>query len=133
MAVEYFVTPEGQVLVNEIAPRPHNSGHWTIEATVVSQFQQHIRAVAGWPLAEPVLLRPAAMANLLGDDLPFGSDNLSDVLMDPRVALHWYGKRAIRPGRKMGHITAVADTVDDARELVLAARAQLARKGDHDG
>jgi 5-(carboxyamino)imidazole ribonucleotide synthase len=100
LAVEFFVTREGALLVNEIAPRVHNSGHWTLEACAVSQFEQHIRAVAGWPLGDPSRHSDAEMINLIGAE---AEDWQS--LARERGALHLYGKREIRPGRKMGHVT----------------------------
>lgn len=98
--VELFVAKDGALLVNEIAPRVHNSGHWTLEACVVSQFEQHIRAIAGWPLGNPVRHSDAVMENLIGDD---ARDWLR--LAREGGALHLYGKPEIRPGRKMGHVT----------------------------
>lgn len=102
-AVEFFVidTPAGEgVVVNEIAPRVHNSGHWTMDCAVTCQFEQHIRAVAGWPLGETASLGPAEMINLVGQD----AEGWMDALRDPRARLHLYGKREIREGRKMGHV-----------------------------
>lgn len=104
LAVEMFALRGGGLLVNEIAPRVHNSGHWTLDGASVSQFEQHIRAVAGWPLAKP--LRRGArieMINLIGSDL----DNYRAWLGVPGAAVHLYGKAAVRPGRKMGHVTRV--------------------------
>lgn len=101
MGVEFFVTAQGALLVNEIAPRVHNSGHWTLEACVVSQFEQHIRAVAGWPLGTPARHSDAQMRNLIGRD----ADAWLAIAAEPGAALHLYGKRAARPGRKMGHVT----------------------------
>jgi 5-(carboxyamino)imidazole ribonucleotide synthase len=100
LAVEFFLTKSSTLLVNEIAPRVHNSGHWTIEACVVSQFEQHIRAVAGWPLGDPSRHSDAVMDNLIGAE----AENWRS-LARGTGALHLYGKRDIRPGRKMGHIT----------------------------
>jgi 5-(carboxyamino)imidazole ribonucleotide synthase len=91
------------VLVNEIAPRVHNSGHWTIDGASVSQFEQHIRAVAGLPLGKPVRSHRVEMTNLLGDDV----NDVGRWLRAPGVAVHLYGKTAVRPGRKMGHVTQV--------------------------
>nr|WP_232688189.1 5-(carboxyamino)imidazole ribonucleotide synthase [Halobacterium zhouii] len=102
---------DAQILVNEIAPRPHNSGHYTIEGCHISQFEQHVRGVLGLPLGEILLRAPTAMANLLGDDRPSRPAELEGVpgaLAEPGVAFHWYGKREVRPLRKMGHVTAVA-------------------------
>jgi len=101
IGVELFVTAEGQVLVNEMAPRPHNSGHWTIDAAVTSQFEQCLRAVCGLPLGSPDALGPAVMTNLLGAE----ADDWLEILGDPDAKLHLYGKGEARPGRKMGHVT----------------------------
>lgn len=101
LCVEFFVTRDGQVLANEIAPRPHNSGHWTIEACAVSQFEQQIRAVAGLPLGEPARHADALMKNLIGDEI-FA---LPALLATPGLVPHHYGKAEARPGRKMGHVT----------------------------
>lgn len=125
LCVEFFVTQEGGVLVNEIAPRPHNSGHLTIEACASSQFEQQARAMAGLPLGSFNSMRPAAMANLLGDLWKNGEPNWQAAQSVPGVTLHLYGKSQAREGRKMGHLTAVADTVDGARESVLLARRAL--------
>ena len=103
LAVEMFVVREGELLVNEIAPRVHNSGHWTLDGASVSQFEQHIRAVAGWPLAKPVRHGRAEMTNLIGGEV----EDYRRYLNLPGVAVHLYGKTAIRPGRKMGHVTRV--------------------------
>jgi 5-(carboxyamino)imidazole ribonucleotide synthase len=103
MGVELFVTPQG-LLVNEIAPRVHNSGHWTIEACLVDQFQQHIRAVAGWPLGDGSRHSDAIMTNLLGDE----AGAWARIAGDPGAALHLYGKGPPRPGRKMGHVTRIS-------------------------
>ena len=101
LALEFFVTPEGHLLANEIAPRPHNSGHWTIEACGVSQFEQHVRAVCAWPVADPARHSDAVMINLIGED----ATKLAYFLETPGISLHLYGKDTIREGRKMGHIT----------------------------
>ncbi|WP_169569797.1 5-(carboxyamino)imidazole ribonucleotide synthase [Sneathiella limimaris] len=101
IAVEMFVTNEGDVLVNELAPRPHNSGHWTIEACVTSQFKQSIRAAAGLPLASPERHSNAVMRNLIGHDI----DHWQEILNHPEMSLHLYGKAEAREGRKMGHVT----------------------------
>jgi 5-(carboxyamino)imidazole ribonucleotide synthase len=101
LAVEMFVTHDDKLLVNELAPRPHNSGHWTLDACVTSQFEQFIRAVAGLPLGSTERLCDAVMKNLLGDDV----DGWLKILGDPGNKLHLYGKAAARPGRKMGHVT----------------------------
>ncbi|AEJ39280.1 phosphoribosylaminoimidazole carboxylase, ATPase subunit [Sulfobacillus acidophilus TPY] len=125
MAVEFFVTADEQVLVNEMAPRPHNSGHWTIEGALPSQFGLHIRAISGWPVTEPVWLGPTAMSNILGDHLLTGPWDLAGPLDRPGVSVHWYGKSAVRTGRKMGHITAVGSSREDVVERVITARQQL--------
>jgi len=126
LAVEMFVVGD-RVLVNELAPRPHNSGHYSIDACQTSQFEQQLRAVCGLPLGDVRQLRPAAMANLLGDLWKGGEPNWLAALAFPDVKLHLYGKHEPRPGRKMGHLTALAESAADAREKVLAARAALRR------
>lgn len=125
LCVEFFLTQDGRLLVNEIAPRPHNSGHLTSDACVTSQFEQQVRAVCGLPLGSPVQLRPAAMANLLGDLWMNGDPDWSSALALPGVKLHLYGKTDPRIGRKMGHLTALADTVDEAAERAITARELL--------
>jgi len=125
--VEFFAVAGGALVVNEIAPRPHNSGHLTIEACATSQFAQQLRAVCGLPLGATDFLTPAAMANLLGDVWAAGEPDWPAACAMPRVNLHLYGKRAARPGRKMGHLTALAATPDEAATLALAARARLTR------
>ncbi|MGI8857573.1 MAG: ATP-grasp domain-containing protein, partial [Thermomicrobiales bacterium] len=126
--VEFFLTASGALLVNEIAPRPHNSGHFTIDACATSQFEQQLRAVCGLPLGATAHLRPAAMANLLGDLWQGGEPDWDAACAFPNVALHLYGKQAARPGRKMGHLTALADSTDDALRTVRAARDALTRR-----
>jgi 5-(carboxyamino)imidazole ribonucleotide synthase len=127
LAVEMFATSRGDVLVNEIAPRPHNSGHYTWEACAVSQFEQQLRAVCGLPLDPARLLSPAAMANLLGQHAGTGAGRggVAEALAAPDVALHLYGKAEARPGRKMGHITALAASADEAARVAVAARDAL--------
>ena len=125
LCVEYFVTAAGDVLINEIAPRPHNSGHLTINAAITSQFEQQARAVCGLPLGCTDYLRPAVMANLLGDLWEDGAPNWAAALALPGVKLHLYGKHTPRPGRKMGHLTALADSVDEALDLAVRARRDL--------
>ena len=122
LCVEYFLTRNSQLLVNEIAPRPHNSGHLTFDACLTSQFEQQVRSVCGLPLGSTVQLRPAAMVNLLGDLWLGGEPDWSSALAIPDVKLHLYGKPDPRIGRKMGHITALADTVDEAVEKAVTAR-----------
>jgi 5-(carboxyamino)imidazole ribonucleotide synthase len=123
LAVEMFLQRDGGLIINELAPRPHNSGHWTIEGCVTSQFEQHVRAVCGLPLGRTDSLRPAAMVNLLGDVWSHGEPDWAAALAEPNVQLHLYGKREPRPRRKMGHLTALAETVEAA-----AASARRARK-----
>jgi 5-(carboxyamino)imidazole ribonucleotide synthase len=125
LAVEMFVDAEGDLIVNELAPRPHNSGHWTIEGCVTSQFEQHVRAVCGLPLGSTELLRPAAMTNLLGALWNTGEPGWSAALGEQNVHLHLYGKREPRPRRKMGHLTALAETTEKAGELAVRARDKL--------
>mgnify|MGYP001285301472 CR=1 FL=1 len=124
-AVEMFLTKAGEVLVNEIAPRPHNSGHFTIEACATSQFDQYVRVLLGLPLGRPELLRPAMMVNLLGAPGATGEPEylgLERALAVPGVAIHLYGKREVRPFRKMGHLTAIGRTAEEAMERAEAAR-----------
>jgi 5-(carboxyamino)imidazole ribonucleotide synthase len=125
LCVEFFVQPDGSLLINELAPRPHNSGHLTFDASVTSQFEQQLRAVCGLPLGSTDLLRPAAMANLLGDLWSAGEPDWRAACAYPDVKLHLYGKLAPRPGRKMGHLTALAPDTATALESVLAAREAL--------
>lgn len=126
LCVELFLTTDGELLVNELAPRPHNSGHLTIEAAPTSQFEQQLRAVCGLPLGAVEPFRPAAMANLLGDLWAGGEPDWAAALRLPGVSLHLYGKREARPGRKMGHLTAIASTPAEALGMVLDARRALA-------
>lgn len=125
LCVEFFVTRNGDLLINELAPRPHNSGHLTIDAHVACQFEQQLRAVCGLPLASTAQLRPAAMVNLLGDLWAGGPPAWPLACALPDVKLHLYGKREPRPGRKMGHLTALADSPQAAAELALQARRAL--------
>ena len=122
LCVELFLTTDGELLVNEIAPRPHNSGHLTIEAAATSQFEQQLRAVCGLPLGATGLHGSAAMANLLGDLWSAGPPRWERAAAIEGVCLHLYGKAEARPSRKMGHLTALADTPRQARSLVSAAR-----------
>jgi 5-(carboxyamino)imidazole ribonucleotide synthase len=123
LCVEFFLTRAGKLLINELAPRPHNSGHLTFDASVTSQFEQQLRAVCGLPLGSADLLRPAAMANLLGDLWQAGEPDWAAVCAFPTAKLHLYGKFQPRPGRKMGHITALAETAEQAERIVRSARA----------
>ena len=125
LCIEFFVTTDGELLVNELAPRPHNSGHLTFDAAVTSQFEQQVRAICGLPLGSTDLLRPAAMVNLLGDLWVDGEPNWAAALRSREVKLHLYGKTEPRPGRKMGHITAMGRTVAEAQELAITARDAL--------
>ena len=125
MCVEFFLTSDDKLLVNEIAPRPHNSGHLTFGPAVTSQFEQQLRAVCGLSLGSTEFYRPAAMANLLGDVWAGGEPDWASALTDPNVKLHLYGKSDPRPGRKMGHITAIAESAKVAAELVRDARNRL--------
>jgi 5-(carboxyamino)imidazole ribonucleotide synthase len=127
LCVEFFVARDGRLLANELAPRPHNSGHLTFDACRTSQFEQQLRAICGLPLGSPELLQPAAMANLLGDLWTGGEPAWEAALALPDVKLHLYGKLTPRAGRKMGHLTALAATPDEARARVVAARTALAR------
>lgn len=126
LCVEFFLTGKGELLINELAPRPHNSGHLTFGAALTSQFEQQIRAVCGLPLGASDLFRPAAMANLLGDLWEEGTPNWPALAAAfPDVKLHLYGKQAARAGRKMGHLLATAATPDEALARVVAAREAL--------
>jgi 5-(carboxyamino)imidazole ribonucleotide synthase len=125
LCVEMFLTRGGDLLVNELAPRPHNSGHLTFDACVTSQFEQQLRSVCGLPLGSPEHLRPAAMANLLGDLWQDGEPNWAAACALNDVKLHLYSKSAARPGRKMGHLTALAHDAESAVQRVLAARNAL--------
>jgi 5-(carboxyamino)imidazole ribonucleotide synthase len=125
LCIEFFVARDGRLLINELAPRPHNSGHLTFDACRTSQFEQQLRAICGLPLGSPEMLQPAAMANLLGDMWAAGDPDWSAALALPDVKLHLYGKAVPRPGRKMGHLTALAATREHAEALVLRAREAL--------
>jgi 5-(carboxyamino)imidazole ribonucleotide synthase len=125
LCVEFFLSTDGDLLVNELAPRPHNSGHLTFDVAVTSQFEQQVRAVCGLPLGSPDIPRPAAMVNLLGDLWIDGEPNWAAACRFGDVKLHLYGKTDPRPGRKMGHITVAARTVGEAQDRVIAARDAL--------
>jgi len=127
LAVEFFIS-RGKLLVNEIAPRPHNSGHYTLDACVTSQFEQQVRALCGLPLGDTRLLSPVAMVNLLGDLWRGGEPRWERILGSPRAKLHLYGKREARPGRKMGHYTCLATTAARARRDALQLRRGLVRR-----
>ena len=131
LCIEFFVTADGRLIVNELAPRPHNSGHLTFDACRTSQFEQQVRAVCGLPLGSTELLQPAAaMANLLGDLWEEGEPDWAAVLALPDIKLHLYGKSSPRPGRKMGHLTVLAATSAEARVRALTARDLLRSKHD---
>jgi 5-(carboxyamino)imidazole ribonucleotide synthase len=112
MAVEFFITSTGELLVNEIAPRPHNSGHFTLDACVTSQFEQQVRAVCGLPFGDARLLSPVVMVNLLGDLWSEGEPDWSRLFVHPGAKLHLYGKAKARPGRKMGHFCVLGDDLE---------------------
>jgi len=128
LCVEFFLTRSGDLLINELAPRPHNSGHLTFDASATSQFEQQLRATCGLPLGSTELLRPAAMANLLGDLWENGEPDWAAACAFPNVKLHLYGKASPRPGRKMGHLTALADSPEEAARVVTVARDALRLK-----
>jgi 5-(carboxyamino)imidazole ribonucleotide synthase len=128
LAVEMFVTRDGRVLVNEVAPRPHNSGHQTINANHTSQYEQHLRAILGLPLGDPGIMKPSAMVNLLGSEGHAGDaryEGLEALLSIPGANLFLYGKKTTRPFRKMGHVTildddpaALADKVQQVKQAI---------------
>jgi 5-(carboxyamino)imidazole ribonucleotide synthase len=125
LAVEMFVTQEGALLINELAPRPHNSYHASERSCVVSQFEQHVRAVCDLPLGTTDVLRPAAIANLLGDVWADGQPHFDRALEVESVRLHLYEKHTARPGRKMGHLSAIGETPEEAVKRVLEAKSRL--------
>jgi len=126
LAVEFFFTTSGKLLVNELAPRPHNSGHYTFDACITSQFEQQLRAVCGLPLGLPAQLSPACMVNLLGDLWVNGRPpDWSSILRRPNAKLHLYGKTEGRSGRKMGHYCVLAPTVDEAVAEALKIKMEL--------
>ncbi|MBS1556457.1 MAG: 5-(carboxyamino)imidazole ribonucleotide synthase [Bacteroidetes bacterium] len=119
LAVEMFVTKNGEVLVNEIAPRPHNSGHQTIEANITSQYEQHLRAILNWPLGSADMIMPSAMVNLLGEDGYAGEakyQGMVEVLSQKGVHVHLYGKKTTKPFRKMGHVTIVDADIENLKK-----------------
>jgi 5-(carboxyamino)imidazole ribonucleotide synthase len=127
LCVEFFLTRDGKLLINELAPRPHNSGHFTIDACITSQFEQQLRAVCGLPLGETTQFCPAAMTNLLGELWSAGEPDWVAALAVSNAKLHLYGKMEPRPGRKMGHITALAGSAADAQTFAVKARSALTR------
>ena len=133
LAVEFFLTTDGEILVNELAPRPHNSGHWSIDGCETSQFEQHVRAVCGLPLGGVAVREPTVMVNILGDAWQWREGKVVDapawevVLAEPRAKLHLYGKAEPRPGRKMGHFTLRDSSIEAAFQRAKALQARLAR------
>ena len=125
LCVEFFLGKDEKLLINEIAPRPHNSGHLTFDACITSQFEQQLRAVCGLPLGSTEFYKPAAMANLLGDIWQAGEPNWATALQFPCIKLHLYGKAEARSGRKMGHLTALAEQAEFAVSQIKKARATL--------
>jgi 5-(carboxyamino)imidazole ribonucleotide synthase len=125
IAVELFVVRDGRLLVNELAPRPHNTFHASERGCATSQFEQLVRAICDLPLGSTEILRPSAIANLLGDLWSDGTPDFAAALEVPSVRLHLYGKTSARPGRKMGHLSAVGATGDEAVQRVLRARNAL--------
>ena len=128
LGVELFVASGSRLLVNEMAPRPHNSGHYTLDACSTDQFEQQLRALCGLPLAQPWLLSPVAMINLLGDLWTDGEPRWEEALRRPGVRLHLYGKAEARPGRKMGHLNCLAADPDRALATALETRDALRRR-----
>jgi len=131
--LELFELAGGALLINEVAPRPHNSGHYTLDACSVSQFEQQVRAICGLPVGEARLLRPAAMVNLIGDDaltIGIGAECRALIAL-PGAHMHLYGKRTIRPGRKMGHVTFLADHLHTAQDRATRLRQSLIRERQH--
>jgi 5-(carboxyamino)imidazole ribonucleotide synthase len=128
LAVEMFLRRDGKLIINELAPRPHNSGHWSFDAAITSQFEQQLRAVCGLPLGATDALSPCAMANLLGDLWENGEPDWAAAAAFPEVKIHLYGKAGARPGRKMGHLVAFGGTGEEAATRVRAAREALVRR-----
>ena len=125
LAVEMFLTQDNDILVNEVAPRTHNSGHQTIEANITSQFEQHLRAILDLPLGSTELIKPAAMVNVLGEDGFKGNaryEGLNELLSIPGVHLHLYGKKVTKPFRKMGHITITDENTVSLKEKALKVK-----------
>jgi 5-(carboxyamino)imidazole ribonucleotide synthase len=128
LIAEMFVTKSGEVLVNEIAPRPHNSGHHTIEANVTSQYEQHLRTIFNLPLGDTSIIKPTAMVNILGEKGFEGTaiyHGLQQVLKIPQAYVHLYGKKITRPFRKMGHVTVLGNSIEEAKEKASAVRGFL--------
>jgi len=125
LAVEFFVTQDDQLLVNEMAPRPHNSGHYTMDACATSQFEQQVRTLCGLPLGDTRLLSPVVMVNLLGEAWQRGQPQWERVFLAPEAKLHLYGKHEARDGRKMGHYTMLGASADAALQKALVVRSAL--------
>ena len=125
LAVELFVTGDQQLLINEMAPRPHNSGHYTLDATITSQFEQQVRVLCGFDPGSTVLLSPVVMVNVLGDIWNNGAPPWASLIQHTTTKLHLYGKTRALPGRKMGHYNCLADTTDKAMALAEQIRHQL--------
>ncbi|HYY26625.1 MAG TPA: 5-(carboxyamino)imidazole ribonucleotide synthase [Chthoniobacterales bacterium] len=131
IAVEFFLTRDNDLIVNELAPRPHNSGHYTFDACVTSQFEQQLRAVCGLPFGAPKLFSPVVMVNLLGDLWRGGvQPDWRPILTDPYAKFHLYGKLEGRPGRKMGHFCVLRETLDEALDAALRIRQELRNADD---
>lgn len=122
LAVEFFVSAEGRLLINEMAPRPHNSGHYSIDACVSSQFDQQVRALCALPLGDTRLISPVVMMNLLGDLWETGGPDWQKLLQHPQIKLHLYGKKVARPGRKMGHVNALSIEAERALSVLRILR-----------
>jgi len=125
LCVEFFVLANGELLINEIAPRPHNSGHYSIDACVTSQFEQQVRTLCSLPLGETKQLTAAVMANLLGNVWQHGEPDWNDILQYPMTKLHLYGKTEVRPGRKMGHFTVLGDSLDTVLQQAISIKNKL--------
>jgi 5-(carboxyamino)imidazole ribonucleotide synthase len=125
LCVEFFVDENGRLLVNEFAPRPHNSGHGTLDASRTSQFEQQVRTLAGLPLGDTTMCTPVVMQNLLGELWDGGMPRWQVLLAEPRATLHLYGKTEARRGRKMGHFSCIAPTVEEALDAALHLRRLL--------
>ncbi len=133
LAIEFFVTGIDTLLINEMAPRPHNSGHFTLDACITSQFEQQVRALCGLPLGSTELMKPAVMINLLGDLWQKALPPWEIVFQEPDAKLHLYGKKEPRPGRKMGHITLLANSANEALEKALRLKTALESGGERQG
>lgn len=128
LAVEMFLTPNGKILINEIAPRVHNSGHLTIEGNITSQFEQHLRAILNLPLGSTDILKPSVMINLNGEENyegPVYYEGILEIMAIPGVYIHLYGKSETRPFRKMGHVTVISDTLEEAREIAKKVKSTI--------